>query len=116
MGDLSLDYPKTRSLFPVRTGDRSFSQPYQQNLTRPGSLTPLSMGDRFQSGKGEHNLLIKTSGEFSGTWMITRDNTLDGQITTTAPATNYLLNLNSHGNKFVGSYTGIDNDSRLCKY
>jgi hypothetical protein len=51
------------------------------------------------------------SGEFSGTWMISRDNILDGKVTTTAPATNYQLNLNSHGNKFVGSYIGIQNDS-----
>jgi hypothetical protein len=49
------------------------------------------------------------SGEFSGTWIITKDFTLDGNLT--APPINYQLNLNSHSNKFVGSYIGINNDS-----
>ncbi len=30
-----------------RFRDRSFTQPHQPNLTRPGSLTPERMGDRF---------------------------------------------------------------------
>ena len=51
------------------------------------------------------------SGEFSGTWIITRDTTLDGQISTEAPSSNYQVNLKSHGNKFVGNYIGIANDS-----
>ena len=49
------------------------------------------------------------SGEFSGTWIITRDTTLDGQISTEAPSSNYQVNLKSHGNKFVGNYIGIAN-------
>ena len=54
---LLLDYPKTRSLSD-RTCDafggthcdlRSFTQPQQKNLTRPGSLTPEQPG-RWSSG------------------------------------------------------------------
>lgn len=51
------------------------------------------------------------SGEFSGSWLITRDVSLDGSVNPGGTASNYYLNLNSHGNTFAGNYTGIDNDS-----
>ena len=54
------------------------------------------------------------SGEFRGTWTITRDFTLDGTVDTNT-ASNYPISLNSHANYFVGSYSsytnGTPNDS-----
>jgi hypothetical protein len=40
--------------------DRSFTDPHQQNLTRPGSLTPERKGDRLKAAA----LLANTSQRF----------------------------------------------------
>jgi hypothetical protein len=53
--------------------------------------------------------LFAATGEFSGIWTITTDVTPDGTVT---PVVTGHLNLNSHLNKFVGTYSDIPgNDS-----
>lgn len=54
------------------------------------------------------NSLSKRSGNFEGTWRFTRDSTLNGVV---SDDNVFSIAFQSHHNKFVGEYIGLDNDS-----
>ena len=51
---------------------------------------------------------IAASGQFSGTWKMSVDTTLDGSL---LYPTTRLLSTNSHFSRFTASYSSINNDS-----
>ena len=53
------------------------------------------------------------SADINGTWLLTRDHTLDGKLDPIRRKDEVKLEirLNSHHNKFVGEYSRINNDS-----
>ena len=53
------------------------------------------------------------SGEFNGTWLLTRDHIHDGVVDATKKGdeVELVMHLNSHFNKLTGNYTEIKNDS-----
>jgi len=53
-----------------------------------------------------------SSQEFSGTWFLSRDHILDGEVKLLkSDEINLKLEVNSHHNKFSAKYIGLDNDS-----